>query len=434
MDDTRAYIDLVFRNGLKDYEETPPPEVWEDVKFIIDKKIKRFMFFVRSAASIAVIVSISILANNMLRKETTKDNVAVINNNEPVMDIIIPIPPAIVQERTETIIVSNKFETVIAPVKLVADNLEISDIYTEDSNIDESESLVADIETLPENQETLNIDYDKIFAEYRSTFYNNIYDNAVNDEDSRWSILAMASPMYQSQFTTSSSDLSNQIMASEKGRASYSGGMGVAYKLNNRLSLQSGVYYSAIGQEVDGVIASSGFQQINIAKSTSNFKVLTRSGAITVTNPDIFVTSNEVPEVVVTRYTPGIFDPYKDDMKPISNSLLTDLRYLELPLMLRYKAIDRKMGVSLVGGLSYNFVVNSFMYAVADDGKHSISNKIEGVNNILSSSLGMGMEYKFSRSFSFNVEPTLKYYLNTSNSTGINTYSFGVFSGLSYKF
>jgi opacity protein-like surface antigen len=55
----------------------------------------------------------------------------------------------------------------------------------------------------------------------------------------------------------------------------------------------------------------------------------------------------------------------------------------------------------------------------------------------LSSSLGMGLEYNFSKKLSLNLEPTFRYYLNTFNEpagTAIHPYSFGVFSGISYRF
>jgi len=38
MDDKIANIDLVFRNGLKDYEVHPPPEVWNNIRPAVRKK------------------------------------------------------------------------------------------------------------------------------------------------------------------------------------------------------------------------------------------------------------------------------------------------------------------------------------------------------------------------------------------------------------
>jgi hypothetical protein len=49
----------------------------------------------------------------------------------------------------------------------------------------------------------------------------------------------------------------------------------------------------------------------------------------------------------------------------------------------------------------------------------------------------MGMEYNLSDKLSLNLEPTFRYYLNPfSVTTGsfIHPYSFGIFSGVSYKF
>jgi hypothetical protein len=105
--------------------------------------------------------------------------------------------------------------------------------------------------------------------------------------------------------------------------------------------------------------------------------------------------------------------------------------------MMRYKFIDKKLDFNLIGGVSYNMLVNNSVFTMADGNKYPIG-KTEGLNSIsLSSSLGMGVEYNFSEKFSLNLEPTVRYYLNPYNeSTGleIHPYSFGIFSGLSYKF
>jgi hypothetical protein len=72
------------------------------------------------------------------------------------------------------------------------------------------------------------------------------------------------------------------------------------------------------------------------------------------------------------------------------------------------------------------------------DGNKYIVGKTEGLNPLMvSSSLGMGMEYNLTDKFSLNLEPTFRYYLNPFGEfSGMKThpYSFGVFSGLTYKF
>ena len=72
------------------------------------------------------------------------------------------------------------------------------------------------------------------------------------------------------------------------------------------------------------------------------------------------------------------------------------------------------------------------------DGSRYNVGKTEGLNPILvSSSMGMGIEYSISEKFSLNLEPTFRYYLNPfGDMPGVKIHpsSFGVFSGLSSHF
>jgi len=436
MVDGRANIDLVFRNGLKDYEISPPSDVWTNIQPAIDRK-KKYMFFLRSAASIAILISTGVFAY-WWGYETSKERLSadvIYPNNELITPVDIAIPPAIIPDRTEPTAImtvadvgKQEFETV--GVSAVA-QLDIPEIkYIEDFYVEESEMFVAESESFPQIQEKLNVNNAIAFSsEYQPIFYESV----ANVEDNRWSILAMASPMYQSQFTTSNSELSRQIMNSDQGRASYSGGVSFAYKINKRFSIQSGLYYSAMGQELGDIVAHGGFQQVNPSKGSNNFKVLTSNGTVNVSNPDIYLGSYNSPDRVIARV--DNFDADKAGLNRLSNSIFTDLRYLELPLMLRYKAIDRKMGVSLAGGVWYNFLVSN---SVNTSGEKTYVGKMEGLSDLsLSGSLGMGLEYKFSKNISFNLEPTFRYFLNTSNSgriPGLHNYAVGIFSGMSYKF
>jgi hypothetical protein len=103
----------------------------------------------------------------------------------------------------------------------------------------------------------------------------------------------------------------------------------------------------------------------------------------------------------------------------------------------KYKIINKSIGINVIGGLSYNLLVHNSVYTTVDGTRYPVGDT-KGLNSLtLSSSLGMGMEYNISGKLSLNLEPTFRYYLNPiSASTGsfIHPYSFGIFSGLSYKF
>jgi hypothetical protein len=211
----------------------------------------------------------------------------------------------------------------------------------------------------------------------------------------------------------------------------------LAYKVSKRLSVQSGLIYSSVGQELDGISSFAGFQKYDKTKGDHNFEVLTTNGKITTSNADVFLADNSNSNRVITSYNKDVFDPQKASLDYVSNTMKQTFSYLELPVFLRYKVIDKTIDFNLIGGLSYNMLINNSVYTVIDGTKYMIGTT-EGLNMFsISSSLGMGMEYKFSDKFSMNLEPTFRYYLNTFNNSEasqVHPYSFGIFTGLSYKF
>lgn len=107
-----------------------------------------------------------------------------------------------------------------------------------------------------------------------------------------------------------------------------------------------------------------------------------------------------------------------------------------MPFFAKYKIINRKINVHLLGGVSTNFLVNN--KSILKSESETVKGKTTDVEKLnYSSSLGFGVAYKLSRNLMLSVEPTFKYYLNSFNSTDavkLHPYAFGVYSGLSFKF
>jgi hypothetical protein len=251
----------------------------------------------------------------------------------------------------------------------------------------------------------------------------------------RWSIAAMASPTYFSEF--GSKGLEGSIHSSEKPAVSYSGGFAVSYKINNRFSVQTGLYYASNGQRIDGISSFAGFGRYYYTKGSSNFEVKTSSGPVLTSNPDVFLVDNTAINRVQTAYTIDVFDPNKASLDYISSTIIQNFNYLEMPLVLKYKIVDKMLDINIIGGISYDILLNNSVYARTENGKFEVG-KTQGLSNLnLSSSLGMGMEYSLSRKISLNLEPTFRYFLNPLNemsNPALHPYSFGIFSGFSYKF
>jgi hypothetical protein len=436
-----ANIDLLFRNGLKDYEVLPPVEVWNNIYPVIRKK-QRPVLLLRSAALVAVLLSISFLTYRWAHEIST----SVQNPTLAVRDESFQSRDNTGNTEINRILLNKNQQKGVAQSNQMAD---ISDIdalsgYTDPepgilNPVAETRNLTPDgsllfpggIQTIrnfkPITDNSINPDFEELDG---ISFENPI------DRTNRWSVSAMASPTYYLRSETGNDELSKQFHASEQSRITYSGGVAFTYKISNKLSVQSGLYYSSLGREVDGITSFAGFKSYDYTKGDHNFEVLTSNGLIYTENSDVFLRDNS-GDRVLTRFTNDVFDPNKAHLSYINSSLYQNFSYLEMPVILRYKLIDKSIDFNLIGGLSYNLLVNNSVNTIIDGNKYNVG-KTAGLNQFMvSSSVGMGLEYNLSKKFSLNLEPTFRYYLNPFGETyglKIHPYSFGVFSGLSYRF
>ena len=438
MDDRGANIDIVFRNGLKDYEVLPPQDVWDNIRPAIRKKQLPLVIF-RAAAMIAVVLSLSLLAYRFSREISAElENPVIALNPESVT----PLPGAAAAILPYNEVSQNRgvFSRASIPDDLVPEAVKTDNIFAAVQNIEnppESDD-VSDKNNTPAELTALSYG--------RASYFNpdeenslTLPDNTGSKGPNRWSISALFAPTYQSRITSGENEAVSRAMAAEQNIVNYSGGLALSYKINRRFSIQSGLYYSTIGKELTGINAYSGFGQQNNAKGNPVFAVTTSDGTIRTSNSDIFLKDGLAADRIQTYYNNNVFDPVKESLTYLDNSVRQNFSYLELPVILRYKVIDRALDFNIIGGVSSNLLVNNSVYASADGSKTQVGTT-EGLNLItFSSSLGMGMEYSFANNLSLNLEPTFRYYISPFNDIDIpgmkiHPYSFGVFSGITYKF
>lgn len=438
MADRGEYVDIFFRNGLKEFEVLPPPDVWENLQPVLRKRQKSLSIF-RFAAVAAILLSLSIFSF-WLTKELSKDfsgpaislNQEVIPigyymaKNQPVTISSIEIPLVDLGVEDPIIVNENHLSDLIYP-KILSTVL-FSTTYKESKLQKGIESVISSSDII-RNSNSAGIENLKLTPD---NFVSENEENGIN----RWTISAMATPNYFSSVSFGKNEASNDLVNDEKPATSYTGGMAFSYNVNKRISVQSGIYYSSVGQKVTGISSFSGFQNYYDIKGGSEFSIQTSSGTIVSTNNDIFLRDN-IAARVLSKYTIDSFDPSKADLTYLNNYVTQNFNYLEIPILLKYKAIDRKIDINFTGGISYNMLVGNSAFAYVSGVKRSIG-KTEGLSPVnFSSSLGMGFEYNLSKKTSFSLEPTFRYYLTPLGGlvgSSIHPYSFGIFSGLSYKF
>ena len=257
MNEKGANIDLLFRNGLKDYEVLPPPGVWDNIHPAI--KIKSSpVILLRVAAAVTVLLTVSFLTYRWSREmsNSTPDSVMAFNVNTSSPIVSNPVKNSQYLPSKENSQVRNSSDLLIETANSVVafqesepDASSQQILYAQKTNnlsLIDRETTTGLFLTSPGSyrDNTVNIKYaDLLYSP----------ENAVVKPQNRWSVAAMASPTYYSSFNSGSDALSKQLSATEQPLVSYSGGVAFSYKVSKRFSIQSGLYYSSLGQKVDGI-------------------------------------------------------------------------------------------------------------------------------------------------------------------------------------
>jgi hypothetical protein len=434
-------IDLVFRNGLKEFEVLPPADLWDGIRPVVRKKSLRGIYL-RAASVAGLMVTGTALALYLSGLLSVSLNGPALTMNQdnfptgkytPVQKAVskgeirtaIPVTETAVNDKT-----ADSPQETLTAFSVPYKNSQLFTQVSSGSFSDRQKRF-----DLSGNRRVAALNLPSL-GDLASTYSVNETKN-VQGHKNRWSIGAFVTPSYYSKMGTDNSDAGQSLSSTEVSTLSYSGGMSVGYRVNKRFSLQMGLYYNSLNQEIDGVRTYSGFMKYYSMKGNDNFTVETSNGTIVTRNNDIFLANTANSTKVTGVLSKDVFDPNKAGLNYINSSLLQSINYLEIPFIVRYKFIDRTFGMNLIGGVSFNQLLNNSAYTVADGSRYFIGHT-EGLYPVtLSSSLGLGMEYNLSSRISFNLEPTVRYFLTPisgQTSSSLHPYTFGILSGLSWKF
>jgi hypothetical protein len=238
---------------------------------------------------------------------------------------------------------------------------------------------------------------------------------------SKWAVNSYVSPIFFNSFA-SGSPISDEFASNKKSfNNSTSYGVGVAYNLNKRFTVKTGVSNLNLDYDTQNIAFYSSFEDQSRIANTN----IERN-----TNGKYLVLKNEKDN---SR------NEFENQILQSGQNLGTlnqKTQYIEVPLELSYAIVNKKFSVALKGGMSTLFLTENEISIKALDGNMQIG-KASNLNNVhFSSNVGLGLSYIFMKNFQFNVEPTLKYQINTfnKNSDNFSPYVIGVNTGISYKF
>ncbi|HLP63374.1 outer membrane beta-barrel protein [Flavobacterium sp.] len=230
----------------------------------------------------------------------------------------------------------------------------------------------------------------------------------------RWQVTPNLAPVYFGSFANGSplDDMLNSNTKTYNTNMSY--GVGVNYAVSKKVKIRTGINVLNVDYDTQGIV----FYQQENAKTMKNINPTTQ-GAMIQIKPLSYV-DTQLDRVVSERFD-GV--------------LTQKMGYIEMPVELSYKVLDKKFGVELIGGFSTLYLNNNEVF-LKTDGFNLKIGEANNLNNIhFSSNFGVGFNYKLFKNFDARIEPSFKYQINTfSSTTEFRPYIFGVYSGVSYRF
>lgn len=265
-----------------------------------------------------------------------------------------------------------------------------------------------------------------------------------NTGKGRWLVGAQVSPEYNVSRSSHSQVYASNMLSASSNPVDLGGGISVEFKKGKRWSLQSGVYYSGMGQSS----GNSSYPNRNLVSSdysTEHGKEYFNA-PVNIDSKSSKMMMNSTAGVIEFSGVPSgiVLGTYLEDKSLASNAVVVsearfiqNFEYIEIPLYLRYSILDSRFDVEMLGGFSSNVLVGNNTYMESNTGKSLVGStqNMESLN--YSGTLGIGLKYGLSKRFYLNVEPRVKYYLNSLNTNSAVTYkpyTIGVFTGLSYEF
>lgn len=258
----------------------------------------------------------------------------------------------------------------------------------------------------------------------------------------RWGFGGNFSPLYSFRYTNpnSSKDLS-YFHDKESASFGFTGGMSAMYRAKGRLSIQTGIQFSRTGVSVNELMFYKNIQTgslvtTGIPKNDVPYQFETSIGQVTSGDNPHYLADYELPNGDL--YTGNLSAlPEFEKYEAFDASITQNFEFFEIPLLVRYKIIDRKFGMNVLSGIGTSLLVDNNVFMYYQDQKIPLGQTEDLSFLNFAGTLGLGFEYSFNPKLSLNIEPTFKYFLNSFNKDAeldAHPYFFGVYSGLNIYF
>ncbi|HMC00920.1 MAG TPA: hypothetical protein VKN14_07790 [Flavobacteriaceae bacterium] len=298
---------------------------------------------------------------------------------------------------------------------------DINNVKFDSSIIDDSEVTIAQNETSQDTNLEDTISSDSLTIEGEIAKIEDI-KNIIEEEKqlNRWSISPNVAPVYFNSLGNGSSIDEQFNNNSKTGEVNMSYGITGSYSISDKLVVRAGI------------------NKVNLGYNTNDILLLETTGKGPNSALLSNITENNNEEHMSVVNARSVLVEQNSNLVNTSNvgSINQTLGFVEIPVELQYSLLNTKLGVNIIGGFS-SFFLNENKLRSEINGNNILIGEANNVNSVsYSANFGLGLNYNFSKSFDFNLEPIFKYQINTfSNTSGsFKPYFIGFYTGFSFKF
>jgi len=468
----KKHIDRLFQEKLKDFEVFPDTEVWKNIEQQLVKKKKRRVFplWLRfgSAAAVLLLISSSIFFNNTTKSTSTiPETNSIITNVDTDDDDkkVLKENNTFIKEDTQfingthekeqekevrtpnskgTLVIKNttRFASTNAKeeISIKQGGYNTNQMYSDDNTAEAQKvgttekksaasiapfnDIATTIAETTKNKKDFNLEEKKDISEILKE-EETIALIEKKAQKNKWSVGPTVTPIYYNTLGEGSPINSTLAQNEKNSITSASYGVKINYRINNRLSMQSGINALDLAYQTENVTA--------LITSTSGL-----------TNGTNIKTNIQGIDIVAISNTASTFAQDNEfsslsqanSVNNLNGNLNQSFSYIEVPVEAKYNILQRKVGVNLVGGLS-TYVLYNKGIALQNENGSTILGEASNVNDMnFSGNIGLDLDYNISKTIYLNISPMFKYQFNTfsENDGGFQPYYLGIYTGLNYRF
>lgn len=480
-------IDRLFQERFKDFEPAAPAGVWDNIESQLDQDKKRpamiplWWKIAGVAAVFAVILSV-FLWNTDDRISSDLENKVVIENptdsnstqesdddNNISSGAVAQEEDATTNEEVDSDVVqkenrsrlnnavANKESRSTAP-KTTSSTQPIVTLEEDDNRIRNQQNAIAqngNNKNPQENNTTTNDSIDPVnrndnnsdsistenaIAQAESKTQANKQEKEstleeiaiANTEDTKpeeqtttkkWSAATVVAPVFAN--TIGGSSINDRVSSNRQNtQTDFSYGVAVSYDVNSRWSVRTGVHQVNMNYNTQDI--SYGLNATTFLLNDAQTTTIFNANAV---NPGSNGAISNTPSIPQDLQSANLLTTFKGELSQ-------QLGYVEVPLEVKYRLLDKKFGVSVLGGFSALFLTDNQVF-IENNGRSLDLGEDRNFNDFnQSANFGLGIDYQFSKSLGLSVEPTFKYQLNAlrEDIADFRPYTIGVYTGLKYKF